>query len=316
MAAQYVTADDVLELIDYTQYFRLLSKPLPDGRTGIFENLAADQIITPDLGGRWNVTNLGAVLFATDLGKFEGSLARKAVRLVAYSGRNKSTQVVNRVDGRRGYASGFEGLIGFINSLLPRNEHIGEAFREEHRLFPEIAVRELVANALIHQDMTITGAGPQIEIFVDRIEIINPGRPLMKVDRMIDLPPRSRNEGLASLMRRMRICEEQGSGLDKVIASVEMFQLPPPAFRESQDSMQVVLYGPRSFAEMTVEERIRACYHHSVLRFLSGDRMRNQSLCLRFGIETRNAAQASAVIKQAQDARYIKPADPEHPRAG
>ncbi len=32
----------------------------------------------------------------------------------------------------------------------------------EHPLFPELAIRELVANALIHQDMTITGAGPQI----------------------------------------------------------------------------------------------------------------------------------------------------------
>jgi ATP-dependent DNA helicase RecG len=50
--------------------------------------------------------------------------------------------------------------------------------------------------------MTVTGAGPQIEIFEDRIEIINPGRPFMKTDRMIDLPPRSRNEVLASLMRR------------------------------------------------------------------------------------------------------------------
>ena len=117
-------------------------------------------------------------------------------------------------------------------------------------------------------------------------------------------------------MRRMRICEEQGSGLDKVIASVELFQLPPPAFRESDGSMQVVLYGPRSFAEMSVEERVRACYHHAVIKFLGGEKMRNQSLCARFGIELRNAAQASAVIKQAQDAHFIRPADPEHPRAG
>ena len=161
---------------------------------------------------------------------------------------------------------GFEGLVGYINDLLPKNEHIGAALRETHPLFPELAIRELVANALIHQDMTVSGAGPQIELFSDRIEISNPGAPLVKPERMIDLPPRSRNEALASLMRRMNMCEEQGSGLDKVVEQVEVFQLPAPLFRSEDNSTQVVLYGPRSFAEMTPEERVRACYFHSVLR--------------------------------------------------
>jgi len=56
--------------------------------------------------------------------------------------------------------------------------------------------------------MTVRGAGPQIELFSDRIEITNPGSPLVQTDRMIDLPPQSRNEALAFLMRRMNICEE------------------------------------------------------------------------------------------------------------
>ncbi len=112
------------------------------------------------------------------------------------------------------------------------------------------------------------------------------------------------------------MCEEQGSGLDKVITQVEIFQLPPPLFREGDNSMQVILYGPRRFAEMTQDERIRACYHHAVLQFLSGERMKNATLCTRFGIDPKNAAQASAVIKKSLQAGYIKVADPDHPRAG
>jgi len=69
-------------------------------------------------------------------------------------------------------------------------------------MYPEIAVRELVANALIHQDFSITGAGPMVEVFGDRVEITNPGEPLIDTLRFIDEPPRSRNEMLASLMRR------------------------------------------------------------------------------------------------------------------
>jgi len=170
--------------------------------------------------------------------------------------------------------------VNYINNLLPQNEHIGAAFR------------------LIHQDMTISGAGPQVELFNDRLEITNPGEPLVQTDRMIDLPPRSRNEALASLMRRMNLCEEQGSGLDKVIINVEIFQLPPPKFQANEQTMQVVLYAPRPFAEMTIDERVRACYQHAVIKYLSGERMKNATLCGRFGIEAKNAAQASQVIKR------------------
>lgn len=315
-ASQYASGDEVLDLLDYSSYFRLTKQPLPDNRQGIFEKLEADRLIQKDVGEHWNITNLGAMLFAHDLSQFNSSLARKAVRFTAYAGKNRAAAVSHRVEDKKGYAVGFESLIEFINGILPKNEHIDLALRSEEPLFPMIAIREVIANALIHQDMTITGAGPQIEVFEDRMEITNPGKPLVPAERMIDLPPRSRNEALAALMRRMGMCEEQGSGLDKVIASIELFQLPPPLFREEYSAMQVVLYGPRTFAQMTPEERVRACYHHAVLKFLSGERMKNGTLCERFGIESRNAAQASAVIKQAKKANLIREADSEHPRAG
>lgn len=316
VARQYASGDEVLTLLDYSQYFRLTRQSLPDNRTGIFEKLEADRLIVRDVGGHWNITNLGAILFATRLEDFGSSVVRKAIRFVAYDGKSRSAMVRHRHDEHRGYAVAFENLTAYINDLLPKNEHIGQAFREPQSLFPEIAIRELVANALIHQDMTVSGAGPQIELFQDRIEISNPGATLVKIERMIDLPPRSRNEALASLMRRMNICEEQGSGLDKVVEAVELFQLPPPLFRAEDNSMQAVLYGPRTFADMTADERIRACYFHAVLCFLSGDRMRNSTLCTRLGIASKNAAQASGVIGKTLEAGLIRVADPEHPRTG
>ena len=313
---KYIDSDDVLSLIDYPSYFSLLSQPLPDNKQGILERLSADQIITKDVGGRWNITNLGAILFAVNLDNFDEQISRKAVRFTAYTGKNRASMVSHRQDGKKGYASGFAGLIDYINGLLPKNEHIGSAFREINHLFPEIAIRELIANALIHQDMTITGAGPQIELFEDRLEITNPGEPLVKTDRMIDLPPRSRNSMLGALMRRMKLCEEQGSGLDKVIHSVEIFQLPPPRFKAEGESMQAILYAPRPFAEMSANERIRACYQHAVIKFLSGEKMKNASLCKRFGIELNNAAQATRVINATIEAKKIKIADPDYPRGG
>ncbi|MDT0499221.1 ATP-binding protein [Algiphilus sp. W345] len=316
VAEQFLTGDEVLARLDYACYFDLTAQPLPDNRAGIFERLAADRLVLPDAGGHWIITNLGAVLLAKRLSDFSPAMARKAVRFVAYGGTNRADTVTHRQDGQRGYASGFKGLVDYIDGLLPRNEHIGKAFREDQPLYPSIAIRELVANALIHQDMTVGGAGPLIELFADRMEITNPGKPLVSPDRFLDLPPRSRNEALASMMRRMRLCEEQGTGIDKVIRAVELHQMPPPDFRTEGDSVRAELFAPRRFAEMTRDERIRACYQHAALKFVSGERMKNATLCERFGIDPKNAAQASVIIRECQKAGLIRPADPAHPRAG
>ena len=74
--------------------------------------------------------------------------------------------------------------------------------------------------------------------------------------------------------------------------------------------------GPRTFAEMTPEERVRACYQHSVLKWLSGERMKNASLCERLAIDKKNAAQASAVLKNALQAGLIKAAEADNVRTG
>ena len=194
--------------------------------------MAADKLIARCEAGGWNITNLGAILFAMSLKRFPG-LQRKAMRVIQYKGDGR-IETLKEQEGVRGYATGFQGLIGYINELLPSNEVIGQALRRTVPMFPELAVRELVANALIHQDFSVTGAGPMVEIFDNRIEITNPGRPLVDTQRFLDMPPQSRNETLASLARRFGICEERGSGIDKVVAQMELFQLPAPLLRLRQ----------------------------------------------------------------------------------
>ena len=112
------------------------------------------------------------------------------------------------------------------------------------------------------------------------------------------------------------MCEEQGSGLDKVFTEVEFYQLPAPLLKDSNNSMQVVMYGPRTFAEMSRDERVRACYWHTVLKFMAGDRMKNSSLCERLGVDQKNASMVSGVISKALKVGYIKVADDAHPKAG
>lgn len=299
----------VLSLLDYPAYFDLLSQPLPTDRDKILARMAEDRLIVASQAGGWDITNLGALLFAKNLDAFK-ALSRKAVRVVVYEGRGR-LKTIREQDGRKGYASGFSGLIEFVNALLPRNEVVGKALRKDVPMYPEPAIRELVANALIHQDFSVTGAGPMIEIFADRMEITNPGLPLVKTERFLDTPPRSRNEALASLMRRAGICEERGSGVDKVVFQTEFYQLPAPLFETPEGSTRAVLFAHRTLNEMDRADRVRACYLHACLRFVERNPMTNSSLRERFGIEEQNSAIASRIIRDAIEDGRVKPYDPD-----
>lgn len=306
-ARERATDEEVLGLLDYPAYFDLLERPLPDHRDGILAALANDSLICPCRAGGWDITNLGAVLFAKELDGFQ-PLSRKAVRVILYRGTNRIETVKEQM-GAKGYACGFEGLIGYINGLLPSNEVIEQALRKTVPMFPELAVRELVANALIHQDFFVTGAGPMVEIFDDRIEITNPGVPLVDSQRFVDTPPKSRNETLASLMRRIGICEERGSGWDKVVFQTEFYQLPAPLVEVTEDHTRVVLFASRPLTKMTKADRIRAVYLHACLRYVNRENLTNTSVRKRFGIEPQNIATASRLIKEAVEAGLIVPYD-------
>ncbi len=257
---------------------------------------------------RWDVTNFGAILFARKLADFE-TLARKAIRVIVYRGKGR-TETIKEQEGARGYAVGFQGLISYIADQLPGSEEIGKALRREVRVYPEIAIRELVANAIIHQDLSIRGVSPTVEVFTDRIEITNPGKPLIETLRFIDEPPRSRNEALAAFMRRVKICEERGSGIDKVISQAEFYQLPAPEFRVTEQHTVAILYAPRQLRGMDRQDRIRACYQHAALQYVSGQVMTNASLRKRLGIEEKNYAIASRVIADAIEEGLVRPRDP------
>ncbi len=307
IALSGASSEDVLGLLDYPAFFEMTSQILPDGHTSVLNRLADEQLVL-DRGGSFDITNLGAILFARDLNQFRRT-GRKVLRVIMYAGTSR-VQTIREQAGTKGYALGFEGAVDYISAQLPQNEQIEQALRREVRMYPEIAIRELVANALIHQDFSISGAGPMVEIFSDRIEITNPGRPLIPTDRFIGPPPRSRNETLASLARRLNMCEERGSGIVKAITAIELYQLPAPVFKADMDSTRAILFAHKKLNEMDRDDRVRACYQHACLRVASRTVMTNNSLRKRFAISDNNAAQASRIIRDALDAKLIKEFDP------
>ncbi len=298
-AQENIEADQILKFIDFSSYFELLNKALPDGTLAIIEALSDDNIIKKNDNGLYNITNLGAILFANNLDDFF-KLKRKKVRIIQYEGINKLTTRKEKIINH-GYASGFERLMEIVLDLIPGNEQIGNAIRKNTLMFPPLALRELVANALIHQDFFATGTGTTVEIFSNRVEITNPGIPLVKTDRFLDSPPKSRNENIASLMRRIGICEERGSGIDKAVFETELYQLPAPVFEVTDEHTRVVLFEYKNFWEMENNEKVWGCYLHACLKFVQREFMTNTTLRDRFGVDEKNSAAISRIIRDAME---------------
>lgn len=307
-AAADLSVEQVVQLLDYPAFFALHKQPLPESRSSVVEALEAAQLIRHNVEHQWQITNAGALLYARSLGDFD-RLARKAPRVIHYDGTSRIRAKREQV-GQRGYAAGFQGLVSYINDQLPNSEVIQDGLRMDELQFPSLVIRELVANALIHQDLTMSGTGPMIEIFDDRMEITNPGVPLRDPARFIDLPPRSRNESLGAAMRQIGVAEERGSGWDKIAFQLEFHQLPPARVEVDDSQTRVTIYAPKKLAQMDKPDRILAVYQHACLRWVSNQPTNNTSVRGRLGISDRNKAQASRIIKEAVEDGAIVPYDP------
>lgn len=307
-AKRDLTLSEALRYLDYTKYFDYMKIPQPSDEDGIQHFMSEEGCIVREDSGLYAITNLGAILFSKKLSSFE-RLGRKAVRVVQYEGNNRLLTLKDETQDE-GYAIVFENLIRYINALLPSVEMITDTIRERRLVYPELAIREAVANALIHQDFSITGTGPTVEIFANRIEITNSGTPLIDIMRIIDNPPKSRNEKMAALMRRLGMCEELGTGWDKLVISCELHQLPAPRIEGYRESTRVTLFSNVSFSAISPEDRLWACYLHACIMHVQGEQLTNSSLRKRFGLKETSAGNVSRLIKEAVEKGFIKPLDP------
>lgn len=296
-----LTEAQVMSLLSSETYFDMMHLPIPSDTKGVMDRFLSEKIILIDPVG-YSITELGALLLAKNLADFD-LLRRKSVRVIVYKGKNK-LDTTREQQFNSGYALCFKNLVDWINGQLPMNEEIGTALRTEVRMYPEIAVREIVANMLIHQDLAEQGF-PIVEIYPDRIDFSNSGQPVINYERFID-EYSSRNDSLADMMRRMGICEEKGSGLDKVVDSIEFYQLPPLHILIQESRTVVTLFSYRKLSQLSKMERIDACYQHACLKYVSNDKMTNKSLRQRLGIDDKNYPMASRIIRDSIDAKLIK----------
>ncbi len=308
IAKEGLTGEQVLDALEFTAYFALLQEPLPDGQISILDSLRHDNLICKSVAGRWDITNLGAILLARHLADFPG-LRHKSVRIIKYDGSERS-RAERDWFCEQGYAAGFQRIMDQSMAFIPAGEEYDGARKVPQPMVPEHAVKELVANALIHQDFLVSGARALIEIFDDRVEISNPGESLVEEERMLNARPRSRNENLADMMRQFRICEQRGSGIDEVMRQVESAKLPAPDIQVSNESTVAILFGRKTLTMLDKEARVRTCRWHACLRYAKAQPTNNRSIRERFDIPENRPAQATRLLNEAVAEGKLVIADP------
>lgn len=302
LAIENLKAEEVLKLLNYRKMYELLDKNVPSASDTVLNKMQELKLCKYE-SGYWHITNLGAILFANDITHFDG-LQGKSVIVRKYISTNNREMEFEQT-GKFGYAVGFEGLVDFI-MLHTKSGEKREIKREDTQTYPKIAIREFVANALIHQDFFVSGMPITIEIFSNRLTITNPGAPLNDINRLIDLPPHSRNEMLANTMMLLKFCERRGSGIDYAIEAIEKQGLPAVKFTRGEQHTRLFLYPPKHLSEMTKDEKILACYQHACLMFEDNNAINNQSVRERFGIERNKSSVASRIITDTLERGLIK----------
>ncbi|MGN0906499.1 MAG: ATP-binding protein [Bullifex sp.] len=305
-----LTSSDVFSLLDFSNYFILQGLNVNNNPEVVLNYALSDDLISKQDNGLYSITNLGALLFAINLRDFP-SVRDKRLRVIVYADNTKAEILKDSVF-ESGYALVYSKMTAFLDGVLPSKEVIGIGLRTTEKRFPERAVREVISNAMIHQDLSVNGQGISVEVFSSRIEVTNPGCPIVDPRRFIDNPPKSRNIRLADLMRRMRMCEIAGSGWDRITMDCEKEYLPTPTVSvyDRLELTKVTVLSFIAFSSMTKEDKLWSCYSHACITYVNGEVMSNATLRARFGLDESYTSQISRLIRDASEAGLIKKSDP------
>lgn len=305
IAKAHASKQSILETLNYKKFFELIRKEIPQTHDAIIASMMEYGYVVEN-GNKYDITNLGALLLANNLTSFP-HLENRRIIVRRYNGTNNRSLNIEQI-GIYGYAVGFEGLIDFIYKNT--SVETFDTLREYIPTYPKVAIREFVANAIVHQDFDVQGMPITIEIFTNRLVITNPGESLNNVERWIDLPPKSRNEKMAQSLHLLNLCERRGSGVDRAVAALEQMQLPGYTVESGNGFTRTTFYPKKAVNEMTKEERVLACYQHTCLLYEDRMMVNNQSIRERFGLGKNKSAMASHIISDTIDAGLIKISNP------
>lgn len=138
-----------------------------------------------------------------------------------------------------------EGSWDCLRQYLTETKFSSDAIFKSQVVYPELACKEALINAIAHRDYSIEGRGIEILVFDDRLEIKSPGVLLSSVS-ISDIQNKtgihqSRNTYIARVLREIGYMRELGEGFRRIYELMEINDLTPPTLYSGNYSFVVTL---------------------------------------------------------------------------
>lgn len=238
-----------LEMISYEKVSNFLEKQAQRTNRAYSSNSITPEImknigIATTVNQSYVPTVAGFLIFSKEYPQSLSEFSRYIVRCVRYDGVSPSSSIIDTLDVNGTLDEQIDIIYSFTLRNIQKKATIVGTKRVEKYEYPEAAIRELIANAIIHRDYMVTGTYTQVNIFSNRIEITNPGTlpPSITIENLKD-SQYSRNEKIASILKDLDYLEEYGRGIDIVYALMNEWGLMEPIFKNSSNSFKAVLLG-------------------------------------------------------------------------
>jgi len=176
--------------------------------------------------GKLAPTNGGVILFGKDEIR-ERYFPDARVSCARFKGKDR-TEFIDRLDIEGGILNAIDEVPKFIRRNTKMAARIKTMKRQDIPEYPEVAVREVLINAIVHADYSLTGMRILVAVYDDRMEIQNPGMlPFgMTLDELKAGVSKIRNRVIARIFREMKLIEEWGSGYKRVIEACRTGNYP------------------------------------------------------------------------------------------
>lgn len=192
--------------------------------------------------GRKTISNGGLILFGKriDRNRF---FPDARVSCARFRGTDKS-QFIDRLDIEGGILGAVEDVPKFIRRNTRLYSKIESFKREDISAYSELAVREVLVNALAHTDYSLSGMRVLISIFSDRMEIQNPGMlPFgITLEDFKAGVSKVRNRVISRIFRELGLMEEWGSGYIRVVNACKAGGYPEPIWLELGATIRVTFH--------------------------------------------------------------------------
>ncbi|MBI5627487.1 MAG: putative DNA binding domain-containing protein, partial [Candidatus Rokubacteria bacterium] len=138
-----------------------------------------------------------------------------------------------------------EALFHTIQGLLRRPQRLRGLLFEEGQEYPTFAWQEAIINALAHRDYATMGRAVEVWLYDDHLEVTNPGGLVARIslEALVsgERAHMSRNPRLVRGLVDLGLMREQGEGLPRMFAEMEVQFLAPPELRAGPHEICVTL---------------------------------------------------------------------------